>query len=196
MTLTPEQIEKAWGKCIDVPTLSRLLSYDPETGNLRWLPRTPDLFRGKDYSRERVCAAYNSKHAGKIALNTPNDDGYLTGRIWGKHYHAHRVAFAIHHGSWPKNEVDHINGDHADNRAENLRDVPREINALNRGWKGSSPMRGVRRIRKSNAWHARIIKAGKEHYLGSFATAEEAMAARRRAERELGFHTNHGRAIQ
>ena len=195
MTLTPEQIASAWGTRIDVPTLRRLLSYDPETGAMHWLPRTPDLFRGADYSSERVCRAYNSKHAGKAALNTPNRDGYLTGNIWGRHYKAHRVAFALHHGFWPEGEVDHINGDKADNRASNLRDVPRSVNALNRGWKGASPMRGVRRLSDGHSWQARISKDGKEQYLGSFATAEEAMAARHRAEAAFGYHPNHGRSL-
>jgi hypothetical protein len=43
-------------------------------------------------------------------------------------------------------------------------------------------------------WRAEINTDGRRVSLGSHATKESAVAARKAAEREYGFHPNHGRA--
>ena len=48
--------------------------------------------------------------------------------MFGKLIYAHRAAWAIHFGEWPKGEIDHINGDASDNRIINLRVVNRTEN--------------------------------------------------------------------
>lgn len=47
---------------------------------------------------------------------------------------------------------------------------------------------------ESGSWRARIAKGGANYYLGTFRTFEEAVSARKDAERRLGFHANHGRS--
>lgn len=195
MTLTPEQKAEGRKHPISVAVLRKLVRYNPITGTLEWLPRTSDLFLEGKYHPERACAAYNSRNAGKAAFTAKTADGYLMGRIWNHPYYAHRVAYALYYGEWPEGHVDHINGDRADNRAFNLRDVPAEINARNMRWKGASEMRGVRRKKGTHAWQARINHDGKEQYLGSFATSGQAIAARREAEAKYGYHENHGRSL-
>lgn len=180
---------------IPIDLLRRLIRYEPETGDLYWLPRTPDLFNASQKTPEHACAVFNSGFAGQKALNQMRPDGYRVGEIFSKPYRAHRVAFALHHGRWPEHTIDHINGDRADNRAANLRDVPRVINARNMGWKNASKMRGVHRAKDSHSWHAKIGSGRRCEYLGSFPTAEEAMAARRAAEAKYGYHENHGRSL-
>ena len=114
-----------------IDTLRKLLRYEPETGKLFWLIRTADLFNDGYRSAAGTCANWNAKYAGKEALTSLNGNGYRQGFIFNKHFVAHRVAWALHYGVWPENEIDHINHDRADNRILNLRDVSRRENSIN-----------------------------------------------------------------
>ena len=55
--------------------------------------------------------------------------GYLIIKVKGKQYKAHRLAWFLHYGTFPKYTIDHINGNKLDNRICNLQDVPQSINA-------------------------------------------------------------------
>ena len=84
---------------------------------------------------------------------------------------AHRLAWFKVYGEFPKKEIDHINGDRADNRIENLRDVTRIENMHNLKFHrdGNTPC-----IKKRWNKYAVYIK-GK--YKGLFNTKEEAEKA-------------------
>ena len=86
---------------------------------------------------------------------------------------AHRLIFLMHHGYLPK-EVDHINGDRADNRVENLRPANRSENQCNRGALASntSGFPGVSWHKKSKAWVVRVMKNGKSNLIGYFKDLE------------------------
>lgn len=58
--------------------------------------------------------------------------GYLILKIKGIQFKAHRVAWLLNYGEFPLHELDHINGDRADNRIENLRESNRTEQARNR----------------------------------------------------------------
>lgn len=58
--------------------------------------------------------------AGAVAGN-PHNQGYLRVTVDGKYWLAHRVVWAIVHGTLAQGEVDHKNGNRRDNRPENLR---------------------------------------------------------------------------
>lgn len=59
-------------------------------------------------------------------------DGYLILKIKGKQYKAHRIVWLLNKGYYPEKEIDHINRNRKDNRIENLREVDRITNILNR----------------------------------------------------------------
>ena len=58
-------------------------------------------------------------------------DGYLIIKIKGKQYKAHRLVYALANGRFPAVVIDHINGNRADNRIDNLRCVTQAFNVAN-----------------------------------------------------------------
>jgi hypothetical protein len=101
-------------------------------------------------------------------------------------------------GEWPKYGIDHINHNRSDNRWGNLRDVPASENMKNLEHNGNTnrPFRGVVKHPLCNKWMVSISNNGYPKYIGLYETKEEAAAARKNAERELGFHENHGAAMR
>jgi hypothetical protein len=87
----------------------------------------------------------------------------------GKVHKAHRLIFMLHYGYLPP-EVDHINGNRADNRIENLRSATRSENQCNRNALASntSGYPGVSWHKASKAWLVRVMKNGKSHLIGYF----------------------------
>lgn len=148
--------------------LQSLISYDPDTGILRW--KADRVGRGRPYKAGDVVGATTVK-------------GYRVAHLACGKVFAHRIAWAIHHGSWPAKFIDHLNRDKSDNRICNLREVSFRENLQNRGstansGKSSGLPRGVyRTANKGKPYKAVIIFDGNRVYLGCFATVEDAEAA-------------------
>lgn len=148
---------------------SSRLAYDPSTGEIRWRERCGGP---RDSS-------WNTKHAGKLA-GTLGSDGYLRLRFNKGGFAAHRIAWLIHFGSWPKEEIDHINGVKSDNRLCNLREADHSLNMSNRCYSASGA-KGVSQV--GERWRAVIVIGHrKKKNLGYFDTLDEAAAAYRAAE--------------
>ena len=175
--------------------LRKILRYEPDTGKLFWRERTPDMFANGRYSAKRACAAWNGKFAGKEALTAIGSEGYRHGRVWGRELIAHRVIWAIHHGEWPKNLIDHENRVRSDNRITNLRGATNRDNQRNqkRPTSNTSGVTGVSWHRRDKKWVARINDETGRKYLGAYTEKSDAITARRTAEKLLGYHPNHGR---
>lgn len=144
----------------------QFLAYDEATGDLLWVKKPNS--RCKD-----------------IAGSVDRRRGYRTIKIDYERYYAHQLVFLIHHG-WIPDLIDHINRDTSDNRIENLRAVTRTANALNAGPKKSNTSGATGVSEVGSKWRARIKIARREHYLGLFATKQEAVDAYERAARTMG----------
>lgn len=170
-------------------TLRKLLRYEPETGKLFWRERPVDMFTTSSY-----CDRWNSRYAGYEAFTSKNGKGYLVGRILGRTYRAHRVIWAMETGSWPVDQIDHEDHDRSNNRFKNLREVSNAENSRNMSLscRNSSGIVGVHWNKQREKWHAQILVAGCNIYLGLFDDLSDATAARRVAEIKYKFHENHG----
>ena len=181
----------------DLPPPSELhkyLSYNPETGELLWKARTPEMFEdGVARTAQAKCEAFNSKLAGK-EFGT-NSNGYRRGTLWGRQLQGHRIAWALHYGDWPAGEIDHINGKPSDNRIINLRDVTLSVNQRNRvlSSRNTSGVCGVVPT-TSGKWHAYIVVQRKRIDLGTHSKKFDAVLLRLQAEKQHGFSIRHGLA--
>lgn len=177
--------------------LLKLLRYDPKTGKLYWLERSPDWFEPtRSKTAKQQATWWNNRFAGAEAFTYVDASGGKVGRILGGRYDAHRVIWAIVHGKWPEAEIDHINGDRADNRLCNLRAVTHRENMGNKKLyrNNASGTPGVTWHRTKQRWQAFIRSGRQRRHLGTFANLEDAIAARSAAQQsDRGFHINHGR---
>lgn len=171
---------------IDLETARRLLAYNPETGSLTWKPRGD-----RDCPRDGG-KRWNGRYAGREAFFV-SPEGYRQGMVLRIMVRAHRLAWLIHYGEWPRNDLDHINGNRLDNRISNLREVTRAENCRNQKLRKTNKSGVIGVIQKGSRWHANIMANGKQVFLGSFSTKEEAAAARQAASDKCGYHPNHGR---
>lgn len=161
--------------------LRQRLRYEPETGKLFWL------------DHEGMSKQWHTKWAGKESF-TADSYGYRVGNIDNRLFLAHRVAWALHYGEWPIDQIDHINGVKDDNRINNLRAVTNQENQKNSSMavNNKSGVTGVYWSKISRWWVAQIKVDGKQLYLGKFDTIEEAAAVRKEAATKYGFTERHG----
>lgn len=180
---------------IPVSLLERLLVLDEEAGRLYWKERPVELFQEGRQPASTTCASWNSRFAGKEALAHKQGMGYLHGCLMGEKVLAHRAVYALANGEWPDGEIDHINGIKTDNRPGNLRSTSHEGNMRNQRLRSTntSGFNGVSYDKSRGKYEAFIYVNGRKSHVGRFDTAEEAVAARKLASKEHGYHENHGR---
>jgi hypothetical protein len=137
-----------------------LLAYDPATGVLTWKIARSHMRSGDE--------------AGGV-----NGKGYRQIKFDGLFYTAHRLAWLLTYGEWPTKDIDHIDGNRANNKVDNLREATRSQNMGNaRLWAhNTSGAKGVSWHRRTNKWQATITFNRRNHHLGYFTSIEAAHAA-------------------
>lgn len=149
--------------------LKEVLEYDPETGVFTWA--VSDRMK-------RVGAK-----AGFVHFPHKGSTGHVLIQIDGKRYVASRLAWLYVHGEWPKDVIDHKNGDWTDNKFSNLRDVPQLVNVQNQRRPRSDSKTGYLGVRRNGS--AIIQDQGKQHYLGQYRSPEQAHEAYLKAKRVM-----------
>ena len=160
--------------------------YDPTTGSFEYGNPPDAMFRDA-----RSAKIWRTKTSG-LKPGWRGQNGYIYLTLRGQKLLAHRVAWFLHHGEWPKNYIDHINGNSADNRICNLRDVTHSVNMMNTRLRVDNRTGAVGVQRRGKRWIAQIKAFGSQQNLGSFETKSEAVAARLAAQEALPFGPRHG----
>ena len=133
--------------------LRELLGYDPDTGLFTW-----------------VKAPSNRVKAGDTAGHRAN--GYITIRLDGQLYAAHRLAWLYMTDTWPPEHIDHRDRDRSNNRWVNLRAATLAQNNRNTGMRrnNSTGFKGV--SRHGPTFRAECLADGQRLRKSGFATAE------------------------
>lgn len=143
--------------------LHKRISYDPATGVSTHLVST----------RRRKAGAV----AGRI-----DHEGYRVLGVYGARYRHARLVWFYMTGRWPNGEIDHRDGDRANDRWANLRECSRQQNAANGKRRRINGPKGA--YWSQNRWASYISVHGKQLYLGRFWTEIEAAQAYKNAARE------------
>jgi hypothetical protein len=145
---------------ISIDELKALLTYSYSTGEFVWRK--------------------NGERAG-----TTRPDGRVSIMIRYRAYRAHRLAWMYVNGSMPTLDIDHIDGNPANNAIANLREVTRSVNMQNQRRARSDNSTGMLGVqnRGTGKFRAEIALAGKRIYLGTFTDPVAAADAYLKAKR-------------
>ena len=152
-------------KTLSHEELLRLVSYDPETG----------VFTRK--------TAFGKTKVGSV-IGCDHGNGYIETSVGGVRFYAHRLAVFYMTGALPGADVqvDHIDGNRANNAYANLRVGSRSQNLQNLSCKGMPRNKaghlGVHFHKGSGLWKAAVVKPLTKHQICTYhKTKEEAAKA-------------------
>lgn len=132
--------------------------------------------------------------AGDIA-GTIRPDGYVGIVHEYKRHLLHRIIWEMHNGAIPEGmTIDHIDHNPANSKIENLRMVEHKDNLKNQSMSkaNKSGFTGVFFAKNRNKWRAVVTVNYKKIVLGHFDNFEDAVSARKTADKTFNFHENHG----
>ena len=150
--------------------IREILNYNEETGIFTWVRKHSGVSHGKE--------------AGSVDVY-----GYKRICIYQKDYKVHRLAWFYFYGQWPKNHIDHIDGNRSNNRISNLREATPLENQQNISKTSRNTSGYVGVTFERNKWRAAIRVNSKKISLGNYETAELAGEAYKNAKALL--HTFH-----
>ena len=163
--------KKSQRKPLTQDRLCSLFDYNPETGEL-----------------SRKVSAGGRGYEGEV-VGGLDSRGYIQVGIDNARRLVHRVIWMMHYGYWPEDEIDHIDGDKTNNKLENLREVRRSCNMINRPVRkdNKTSVTGVVFHKATGKWQATIAQEKRKIYLGIYSDFVEAAAHRLAAEQCLGW---------
>jgi hypothetical protein len=149
--------------------LKMILEYNPDTGVFKYIKSTGGKLVG---------SRAGSNHVSGYRYITCNSISYRE----------HRVVWLYIYGTWPKGQLDHINGNKSDNRINNLREVSNKENCRNKISHKNGRLLGTSYHKQSKKWCAFIHnKTLKKIHIGLYLTEQEAHEAYLLKRMELGL---------
>jgi hypothetical protein len=150
---------------IDPAHVGHLFSYSPASGYLFWAKPGP----GRARTRPAGCIDHYT--------------GYRRVTHTGYTYQCNALVWAYHYGTWPRNPLDHVNGDRDDTHIENLvestpGDILNHLKQLKRN-------RHIGVTPKNGKWQAQVGIDGTTVYIGLYDTEEAAFLAYTARRREF-----------
>jgi hypothetical protein len=154
------------------------LRYNPDTGIFYWKVK-----RNNRTLKDSV--------AGSLDIT----EGYIKIKVDNKSYKAHRLAYLLMNGTFPKECVDHINNNKSDNRWCNLRLCCSSKNQMNvlLSKNNTSGIKGVHWKKQLNKWGVSIAINYKKFHIGYYEDIEDARIAIEAARKKYhGEFANNG----
>lgn len=148
--------------------LKSIFSYDPKTGIFVRI--------------KNIASAKIGDIAGRL-----DSTGYVQISVKGKRYMAHRLAWLYMTGSWPSDEIDHINRIRHDNRFINLREVTSAQNNWNYpiSRHNTSGATGVSYDKFHKKYKASIRAHNKQYHIGYYDNIDDAKLAYNQKKQQL-----------
>lgn len=148
-------------------------AYDPESGQIRWAS-----LKGKT---TRSTGDVGWIHRGAYRMITVSHEKS------SRNLAAHHIAWFLHYGRWPEQQIDHRDGDSLNNRIANLRQATMAENSQNQKLKSNNKIgvRGVYWDKREQKYVVRIQVRRKRTSFGYYDSLEEALAVRIAAEKKL-----------
>jgi len=166
---------------IPISFLRECFDCDPATGSLRWRERPRSHFphegRWRYFNRRYANTESGSRDANGYRVVSLTFEGKLA------RYYQHHIVWALTKDEWPKN-LDHYDGDTANNRIDNLFEADHSENDQNLDRR----IAGATFRPHKHRWYARIKIDGKLIHLGAYKTKEEAHQAYLDAKKKYHLH--------
>ena len=152
------------------------------------LPSQEELHKLFEYREGNLYWKIKPRNSAKIGdkAGSLNSNGYIVLKLNNLPYKMHRIIWVYHYDTISSNlQIDHIDGDKANNTIENLRLATNSQNNFNNksSYRNSkSNILGVSWSKTKRKWVSQICKNNKSIHLGYFVNQEDAIAARKAAE--------------
>jgi hypothetical protein len=112
-------------------------------------------------------------------------NGYISIGSRGKRYLEHRIIWLLLTGSFPEFQLDHINGDRADNKLSNLRPCNNSENNQNFNRLRTTNTSGYRNVfSHTDGWLVQLKVNNRAKYIGWYKDKQLAIAAAEQARKQ------------
>ena len=163
--------------------LQQVVDYSSSSGKFTWKSNLHSRSKVGTFAGDREYIGNNGKaQYGSIQLG-------------GQRYNTHILVWLYCTGSFPKEELDHIDRNIYNNRISNLRECTASENRCNRSIykNNTSGFKGISWYSRYNKWRVRITKDKVVTLLGYFDTIDEAYQKLSEVRQQFhGEFTHHG----